>query len=367
MANKICLVYNYAQHYRTNIFTLMDQQMNIDFIFGDKYLNVKKMDYSLLMHKVTEVKNKHIGSISWQAGVVKLAFKEYDKLIMLGSPMSASTWFTTIIARMMGKKVYYWTHGWYGKESLGQSLIKKIFFRLPNGLLLYGNYARELMLKEGFKESKLITIHNSLMYDEQIKIRASLTSSAIYKDHFGNDNPVIIFVGRLTPIKKLDQILEAQATCKVRGFDFNVVYVGDGTEKVSIENKIESLELRDRVWLYGPSYDEKELSGLIYNADLCVAPGNIGLTAMHAMVYGCPCMSHNDFPYQMPEFEAIQEGMTGGFFERDNVTSLADSIQKWFAEHQQEREQIRQNCYREIDEQWNPHVQVEIIKKAIGL
>lgn len=88
---------------------------------------------------------------------------------------------------------------------------------------------------------------------------------------------------------------------------------------------------------------------------------------MHAMVYGCPCMSHNDFPYQMPEFEAIQEGKTGGFFDRDNFTSLADNIQKWFAEHQQEREQIRQNCFKEIDEQWNPHVQVEIIKNAIGL
>ena len=174
MANKVCLIYNFAQHYRTNIFTLMDQQMDIDFVFGDKYLNVKKMDYSKLAHKVTEVKNKHLGPISWQSGVVKLAFKGYDTLIMLGSPMSASTWLTTILARMTGKKVYYWTHGWYGKESFGQGLLKKIFFSIPNGLLLYGNYARGLMIKEGFKKSKLTTIHNSLMYDEQIKMRASL-------------------------------------------------------------------------------------------------------------------------------------------------------------------------------------------------
>ena len=364
---KLCLIYNFAQHYRTNIFTLMDQQLDIDFVFGEKYLNVKKMDYSKLQHSVTEVKNKHLGPIGWQSGVVKLAFKDYDTYIMLGSPMSASTWLTAIIARMKGKKVYFWTHGWYGKESLTQKLLKKLFYRLANGILLYGNYARDLMLKEGFKSEKMTTIHNSLMYDEQIKMRSALAPSAIYNDHFGNDNPVIIFVGRLTPIKKLDQILEAQATCKSRGFDFNVVYVGDGTEKENLVSKAESFELSDRVWFYGPSYDEKELSGLIYNADLCVAPGNIGLTAMHAMAYGCPCMSHNDFPYQMPEFEAIQEGETGGFFERDNETSLADNIQKWFAEHQQEREQIRQNCFKEIDEQWNPHVQVEIIKKAIGL
>lgn len=365
---KICLIYNFAQHYRTNIFTLLDQQLDIDFVFGEKYLNVKKMDYSLLHHKVTEVKTKHIvGPLDWQCGVIKQLFKGYDKFIMLGKPMSISTWVTLILGRLMGKEMYFWTHGWYGKEGMGKTLLKKAFFGLANGTMTYGDYARNLMIKEGLKAEKITTIHNSLMYDEQIKMRAALAPSDIYREHFGNVNPVIIFVGRLTPIKKLDQILEAQATCKARGFDFNVVYVGDGAERQSLENKAESLELKERVWFYGPSYDEKELSGLIYNADLCVAPGNIGLTAMHAMAYGCPCMSHNDFPYQMPEFEAIQEGKTGAFFERDNITSLADNIQKWFLEHQHEREQIRKNCFKEIDEQWNPHVQIEIIKKAIGI
>lgn len=364
---KICLIYNYAQHYRTNIFILMDQQMNIDFVFGEKYLNVKKMDYSLLNHKVNEVKTRQlIGPMDWQCGVVKQLFNGYDKFIMLGKPMSISTWVVLILGRLMGKEIYFWTHGWYGKESFVKTLIKKVFFGLANGTMTYGNYARNLMIQKGLKAGKITTIHNSLMYDEQIKMRETLTSTALYQEHFGNSNPVVIFVGRLTSIKKLDQILEAQATCKLRGFNFNVVYVGDGTEKESLEKKVKHLELMDKVWFFGPSYNEKELSGLIYNADLCVAPGNIGLTAMHAMAYGCPCMSHNDFPYQMPEFEAIIEGKTGGFFERDNVTSLADNIQKWFTEHKHEREQIRQNCFKEIDENWNPHVQIEIIKKAIG-
>lgn len=364
---KVCLIYNYAQHYRTNIFMLMDQQMDIDFVFGEKYLNVKKMDYSLLNHKVTEVKTKQLfGPLDWQCGVVKQLFKGYDKFIMLGKPMSISTWVVLLLGRLMGKEIYLWSHGWYGKESIGKTVIKKVFFGLANGTMTYGDYARNLMIQEGMKAEKITTIHNSLMYDEQIKMRKTLFPSVIFKEHFKNNNPIIIFIGRLTSIKKLDQILEAQAICEGRGFDFNVVFVGDGTEKKCLENKTDILKLNDKVWFYGPSYDEKELSDLIYNADLCVAPGNIGLTAMHAMAYGCPCMSHNDFPYQMPEFEAIQEGKTGGFFERDNITSLADSIQKWFNEHQHEREQIRKNCYKEIDENWNPHVQLETIKRVIG-
>lgn len=365
---KICLIYNFAQHYRTNIFTLLDQQLDIDFVFGEKYLNVKKMDYSLLHHKVTEVKTKELfGPFDWQCGVVKQLFKGYDKFIMLGKPISLSTWAVLVLGRLMGKEIYFWTHGWYGKEGKAKTLLKKVFFGLATGTMTYGNYARNLMIEEGLKAEKITRIGNSLMYDEQIKLREILKQTTIYEDYFLNNNPVVIFVGRLTPIKKLDQILEAQVLCKDRGFDFNVVFVGDGSEKECLEYKAESLELRDRVWFYGPSYDETELSDFIYNAGLCVAPGNIGLTAMHAMAYGCPCMSHNDFPYQMPEFEAIKEGVTGGFFERDNVKSLAEKIYMWFRQHQYERERIRQNCYKEIDENWNPHIQVGVIKKAIGL
>ena len=77
-------------------------------------------------------------------------------------------------------------------------------------------------------------------------------------------------------------------------------------------------------------FDEKINAELIYNADLCVAPGNIGLTAMHVLMFGCPAISHNNFKWQMPEFESIIPGHTGDFFEYDNVEDLARSISQWF-------------------------------------
>lgn len=45
---KLCLIYNFAQHYRAEIFQELDKTFDVDFYFGDKYLDVKKMDYSLL-------------------------------------------------------------------------------------------------------------------------------------------------------------------------------------------------------------------------------------------------------------------------------------------------------------------------------
>ena len=133
----------------------------------------------------------------------------------------------------------------------------------------------------------------------------------------------------------------------------------------SAEDVSKELGLTDSVWFYGPCYDEEQLGHLIYNADLCVSPGNVGLTAMHSMVFGTPVLTHNDFPWQMPEFEAIKEGETGGFFERENVDSLCSALSGWFKVSGYNREQIREKCFAEIDQNWTPQFQIEVLKKHL--
>lgn len=364
---KLCLIYNYAQHYRTSIFRLIDQEYDCDYVFGDSYLNIKKMDYTLLTGKVTEVPTKRIaGNWSYRPSIQKLLWKDYDSYILLGETHVLSTWLFCIRARLFHpkKKVYFWSHGWYGKESKFEKIVKKWLFKLPNGgSFLYGNYSKELMIKEGFNPEKLYVIHNSLAYDEQVSIRKQLTSSLIYKEHFRNDYPNLMFVGRLTHIKKLDQVLRAMSQLKDKGQNYNMTFIGGGETQEELQKLTSELGLEKNVWFYGPCYDEKELSGLIYNADLCVSPGNVGLTAMHTMVFGTPVLTHNDFPHQMPEFEAIHEGETGTFFKIDDVESLAEGISKWFAEKGDKREEVRKACMKEIDENWTPQFQIEVLKK----
>lgn len=365
---KLCLIYNYAQHYRTNIFTLMDKEFECDFVFGDSMSDVKKMDYSLLKGKVTENHTRHFGSLTYQVGMLRQLKESYTHYIILGDTRSLSTWLFCIIARFFFRKktVCFWTHGWYGKESYCERLMKKIFFRLPNGCIFtYGDYARELMLKEGFSSEKILTIHNSLSYDTHINIRARLKRSDVYMRHFGNDNPNLFFIGRLTPVKKLDQILYAMLESKKKGNIYNLTFIGGGSKIAELQHLVDMLGLKDNVWFYGPCYDEYELSDLIYNADLCVAPGNIGLTAVHSLVFGTPAITHNDFKWQMPEYEVIKEGVTGTFFERDNIFDLSDKIDEWFLKNHKERDRVREACMEEIDREWNPYFQMEVLKRGL--
>lgn len=365
MTHKIAFISRSSVHYRKNIYMLMDKELGVDFYFGDSRPGkIENVDESLLNNVKPHLHNINLGPFYWQRGVFKLLRSDYTDIIMPGETYCLSSWVITLLAKYSGKKVYHWTHGAYGNETGFKKWFTKLRAKKVAGSLLYGTYARDVLIKYGVDSSKLYVIYNSLAYDEQIEIRKSMSPTPIYQNYFRNDNRNIVFVGRLTKVKKLDQILYAVAKLRNEGNDLNVTFIGDGIEKERLVSLAKELKLVN-VWFYGVCYDEKILSEMIYNADICISPGNVGLTAMHAMTFGTPVISHNNFPMQMPEFEAIEDGLTGTFFKEDDIDSLADAIERWFASNK-EREEIRQACYKIIDKKYNPHIQIETMKKIIN-
>ena len=159
-------------------------------------------------------------------------------------------------------------------------------------------------------------------------------------------------------------LLDAEYLLAKKGQNYNVVFVGDGDERQVLEKKVLELGLSNFVWFYGACYDEEENARLIYNADLCVSPGNVGLTAIHSLTFGTPVLTHDNFTWQMPEFEVIKEGNTGSFFMQDNVDSLAMQIDNWFQTNRSNRDDIRKACYEVIDSEWNPYYQMKVFKSV---
>lgn len=361
--------FNNLSIYRRAIYTLIDKQYDCDWFIEQTDTGVKSFSDTELK-RVIRLQTAQIGPFFWEKGLVSLLRRDYDIYFMLGATRNISLFVFCLFKKLFGnktKRVYLWTHGVYGKESKIEWILwKRPMLKMADGIFTYGDYAKKLLVEKGFDESKIFPIHNSLDYDSQLKIREDLAPSVIYKNHFNNANPVLIFIGRLTPVKKLDMLINAVGLLKRKGKEYNVVFVGDGSERgklerLSVENKIES-----NVWFYGECYDERQNAELVYNADLCVAPGNIGLTAMHSLMFGCPAISHNNFAFQMPEFEAIEPGETGDFFDFGSVEDLADKIEQWFSTHHNKRESIRTACYQVIDTSWNPYYQIKLIQQVFG-
>lgn len=361
---KLCQIYNGASAYRESIYRLLDETFDTDWVFGKSLGDIKLMDTNILRGHVEKVDNISIwgNKAYWQKGVLKYIFRPYTHYIILGDERCLSTWIFLFLSLFFPKKkIYFWSHGQYGKEGFLKTKIERFFWSFVDGAFLYGNYAKKIMTKNGFKTDTFSVVHNSLSYDKQLEIRKSRLQSEIFIEHFGSSNPVIIFIGRLTKVKRLDLLLNAIALLREKGRNFNLALIGSGEELINLRQMVERLHIENQVWFYGACYDEMTNAELVYNSDLCVAPGNVGLTAMHTMMFGCPVITHNDFPWQMPEFEAIKAGETGDFFERNNVESLAATISKWFAEKKDKREEVRQACYKEIDTNWNPYYQMEVI------
>lgn len=361
---KLCIVYNFAQKYREGIYKLFEQKYDCHWVFGNNASDIKGLDLSLLK-SVETIKNRMlVGPLYYQEGVPAL-LKSHDTLLLLGELFCLSTWIVLLQRRlfMRSKRVYLWSHGWYGKEGFLKKILKRWFFSMSDATFLYGQYAKDVAQQQGYTKNNLYVVHNSLDHEAQVSLRKQQTPSTIYKEHFGNERPTLIFIGRLTKVKRLDLLL--QALGKI-GNKYNLVLVGDGEARADLEQMVDHLGLRSNVWFYGACYDEVENAQLVYNADLCVSPGNVGLTAVHALTYGTPVITNNNFAWQMPEFEAIQQGVTGDFFEHENADSLAQCIQQWFQNHGNHREQVRQTCYNEIDNYWTPSYQMSQFKSIIG-
>ena len=361
----LCLISNGAPHYRLGIFKLIDDAFSCDYIFGD-LKDIRQMETSVLHGHVEHVCHKRFrGGWYWQPGVVKSLWKKPCSVyIHQGEARCLSGWVFLLLARLFfpRKRVFLWSHGWYGKESRLEAFVKRIMFRLPNGgTFVYGHHARNLMVREGLRAEKLFVIHNSL---GKVASREALHLSDIYRTRFGNNEKVIISIGRLNERKQLPLLIEAVHQLRQEGKYYNLVLVGDGSDRKRLEGLVNQYGLQKQVWFYGACYDEQTNAELIYNADLCVIPGDIGLTAVHCMSYGTPCISHDEYKYQGPEFEAIQKGVTGDFFTWGSVEALRSSILHWFLAHP-DREAVRKACYAEVDAQWTPQFQINVIKEAL--
>ena len=367
MSRKLCLIFNQASHYREAIYCAIDKEYDCDWYFSDCRDGIKQMDLSLLKNTFSYKIYRFHNIFYWERGIIKLLFKkEYQVFLKLGESRSLSGYVFNWIAKLMGKKVYLWTHGWYGKEKGLNAIIKLRLFKNATGIFTYGDYAKKLLAAQGIPADKIFSIHNSLNYDKQIFLRQSINLGNVYTEHFGNNNPVIIVIGRLNLRKKLQLLLEAVAILKSRGEDYNIILIGEGEDKSNLEELSLNLKIENNVWFYGACYDESENAKLIINSDLCVVPGDIGLTAIHVMTFGVPVITHNSFMYQGPEFETIKEGVTGMFFKRDDVDDVANKISAWFNQKLNSRDEVRFACYEEIDKYWNPDFQINVIKCVLS-
>lgn len=368
---RVAFVLNIAPHYRGALFSLLDHDTDIDFSF---YVGEESSDVSSLLDMRNFLGFKGYlhnrfkkGKLVWQHGWWRPLLHRHDAYILTGNPGIRSNWLLMVMARLLGRKVYLWSHGLYGNETPKQLRRNKIYMRLASGLMLYGDHGRRMLMREGFKSERITLIYNSLDLDQQRKLRDRFAGAGFMRNIFGNDNPTIAFIGRLTPQKQLHLLIEAVGILKLSGTDVNIIFVGDGPAENELATLAQKADIEERVFFYGECYDEEMIAAILQNAVMTVSPGNVGLTAVQSLAYGVPVITHNDLCRQMPEHEAVRPDRTGDFFRHGDSLALSEKIEKWIGimSDPDRRMQVRKNCFEMIDRRFSPSGQLMRIKRRL--
>lgn len=373
MSNKkIALFQNIAPHYREALWKKLSKLQSFQFYFyfdSNSLSSIKSMPYE-------DLNWKHVNNIIikntiliWQKGVILNCINQkYKVAIFLGEMYCISTWIAALICRIRGIKVVFWGHGIYGNENKIKLLFRIIFYKLADQHLLYGKRAKEIMQNHGFDKNTLYLIYNSLDYFNLRKLRERykhLGKYEVFPFFKYPEKPILFFSGRLTNSKKIDLLIKAANDINKNEIKVNLLIIGDGSSKNYLEEIGKKGLYKKWLHFYGACYNEKEVGKFLTLSDICISPGNVGLTAIHSLSYGTPVCTHNDFKNQGPEAESIKNGVNGFFFENNNLEDLKAKIIGWLS-NSIDRNNLRNQCVQIIEEKYNPDNQLKVFNRLLN-
>ena len=369
---RVAVVYHFFAHYRSAIMQALLDCQNIDYVLvGDR----SDPDHSIEAWQPPPQKkllftpcSKITQTLIWQRGLIRLSVRrDIDVIIFLGNANFISTWVAAIIGKITRKRILFWTHGWLQEERGIKAALRNVFYRLADGLLLYGDRAKRIGVQKGFPSETLYVVYNSLDYQTQKGIRMGASYDRlrhIRRQLFPHSQaPVLICTGRLVKQKGFALLLEAMSLLQEQGFKSCLLLVGEGPERQSLTQRAKQLDLT--VKFYGACYDEARLAELIMSANVTVSPGQVGLTAMHSLAYGTPVITHDDPANQGPEWEAVIPGQTGDYFKRGDAKDLANTIRKWCLRVWPDMN-VSRACTALIERHYNPFFQKAIIERSVA-
>ena len=372
------------EHYRAPVLRRLSTHPEIDFtvcagdnteIFpGERLASAKEVGKSEGI-RWRETKCRWIRwpfKFKWQQGVVNVALREdIDVAIFTLSLHCPCTLLSWAICIIRGIPVVPWSVGVKKGEQRSKWFVRRLLYRQAKALLLYGQFARDFFIRCGFRKDKIFVVRNSLDHDVQMAIRQTLTDGdrIACRAEYGvrkSEERLIFISSRLEKPKKIGLLIRSIARLKKKGRGVHLVVIGDGRESEKLSLITQEQEVEDRVIFLGPCYDEYKLGRIIFSSDLCVVPGEVGLIAMHSLVYGTPILTcNNRRGSHGPEIESVVEGLTGSYFRDGDLQDLVEKMEEMLYIVPC-RSRMSEACRKMIDTTYTPEYQERIIINSLN-
>jgi glycosyltransferase involved in cell wall biosynthesis len=182
---------------------------------------------------------------------------------------------------LLNKKCVVWWGGWLTNNEIANKI--KVFLMKKNiKSILYSEFHKEQFISLGVPKSNMIVANNSIHISNRLK-------------SFLHKKKTIVFSGSFNKRKKLDKLIDIFNEClKLIPKKITLILVGDGLIFDEIKDKIISLNLEDRIKLYGKITNSRDLSKIYKSAFCSVSYGQAGLSVLQSLGFGVPFICPND-------------------------------------------------------------------------
>jgi glycosyltransferase involved in cell wall biosynthesis len=251
---------------------------------------------------------RHVISGGYDAIVVGHQFKFVAAMLLFA-------WF-----QLAGKPALLWGHGYHRRrDTLAARWLSHRVARIADGYLAYTRSGAEHLERCGLAPERIAVLRNTIDMDEQeaaFEAAQALDPKALKVElGFEPSTPVLLFVGRLSPHKRVEELLSVVARLDADPAlgPVGLAVVGDGPLRPAVEAQAAAMP---NVRLLGPVYDAVAVARLMRLCEATVIPGSIGLAANHSFAQGLPVITRAH-PDHSPEIEYVGCGRNGLIVEGD--------------------------------------------------
>ncbi|MEM8977235.1 MAG: glycosyltransferase family 4 protein [Pseudomonadota bacterium] len=259
------------------------------------------------------------GRFEWQAGVTGLRLQRGDILVLSGNPRQLSTLVLMARVRFYGARIVWWGHYWSATSRPGRQRLRMRLAQLADALLFYTDAEVARFEADGWRHPGLVGALNNGIDITQVRA----LRSAYDRSKRGRN---LVFIGRLSEKANLRLALDALAKPSLRNVHLHVI--GDGPEKVNLHARAVKLGVGDQITWHGSTTNEVRIAQITNKCAIFLYPGQVGLSLIHAMSYGLPCIIHDQPLRHMPEIAAFEAERTGFTFTQGDAEDLARVVSR---------------------------------------
>lgn len=288
----------------------IDERVKIEYLLNNLKPNKEELKMAIKQHKIIQILKQGFISIKvlyLRKKLMKEAIKKIDADIIISTRI-----FHNKLLGKYGKKGIIKIAQEHNHHNNNGKYIKNVIKSLKN-IDYFMPVSKELceFYTNKVEKTKVVYIPNFI--ENFPATKSSLKSKQL------------ISVGRLDKVKGFDVLIDIFDIFQKKYPDWSLHIVGDGTEKINLQNKIEEKRLDDKIYLCG-NKGQDELEAEYLNSSIFLMTSfseSFGLVLIEAASYGLPLIA---FDSAQGAKEIIENNKNGFLVENRNNEVFVNKI-----------------------------------------